>query len=516
MIKSLHFIHHFEGGGAQRVARDIAALTGGDMIDAQSLRDLGVTLQQYRESMGYSVIIIHWGVHHEEANYLNGLTAPFIAYCHTTWKMLPDIPGMIKLAPSTYVAKQINALVMHPFTKISVKHPRTKIPQIVGFFSRFDEKLIYDWPIHYKQLGGAITVGGDGKFAGLWRTQAPEINWSGWVTDPTEFLKTIDIFAYPIRDEAFGIVLLEAMAMGLPIVTFDVGGISDIVKHGETGFLVSTWDEFSQRVKELLSDFSLYKHMSKAALVRSKYFNEDNMVHDLDDVLALLYPKTTVILPTFNRPKLLDRAIKSIKNQDYPSVSISIVRDGGSDVCYDKYVKTLPTNKGLAAVRNAAMKNANPQTQFFVFLDDDDQLVPRAVRKLVEPMIRDESIGVTYGRMVSEDARGYRQVMPQYRNFSMDELMKGPPLSPSCVAIRKSVFDEHGGWDESMQNMPEDVELWVRLGKAGVKFHFVNDILTRYATVGAESLTTHSYASGKHVEGLRYIEDKHGVKLQWA
>lgn len=47
-----------------------------------------------------------------------------------------------------------------------------------------------------------------------------------------------DVFAMPTRAECFGIAFIEAMAAGLPVIAGDVGGVSDIVEDGKTGWLI--------------------------------------------------------------------------------------------------------------------------------------------------------------------------------------------------------------------------------------------------------------------------------------
>ena len=63
----------------------------------------------------------------------------------------------------------------------------------------------------------------------------------GFVEDEKKplYYKAADIFCLPSTTmaESFGIVNLEAMAAGIPIVASDLGGIPDIVKHGENGLL---------------------------------------------------------------------------------------------------------------------------------------------------------------------------------------------------------------------------------------------------------------------------------------
>ena len=67
-----------------------------------------------------------------------------------------------------------------------------------------------------------------------------------------------------IYPEAFGIVGIEALMRGLPVVGFDVGGVSTWLKDNENGFLVPVKNtvKLTERVELLLSDEELYKEMS--------------------------------------------------------------------------------------------------------------------------------------------------------------------------------------------------------------------------------------------------------------
>lgn len=76
-----------------------------------------------------------------------------------------------------------------------------------------------------------------------------------------------DVLLLPSELEAFGLAALEAMACGVPPVATRVGGVPELIAHGEDGFLEAVGDIAAQaaRVVELLTDERLYRRVSEAA-----------------------------------------------------------------------------------------------------------------------------------------------------------------------------------------------------------------------------------------------------------
>ena len=101
-------------------------------------------------------------------------------------------------------------------------------------------------------------------------------------------LSVMDVFMFtPRRKEGLGLVLLEALAAGKPVVATDVGGVSSIVKDGINGFLVrpSRPELLVEPTIRLLKDKELYRKMSQAGReVAIQKFSIDGMT---DKVRAL-------------------------------------------------------------------------------------------------------------------------------------------------------------------------------------------------------------------------------------
>ncbi len=84
-----------------------------------------------------------------------------------------------------------------------------------------------------------------------------------------------DIFVLPTRSDVFSLACIEAMAMGLPVITTNVGGIGEIVVDGENGFIVPVDDEWAllERLRVLLGNAELRTRLGKNGrqLVESKF-----------------------------------------------------------------------------------------------------------------------------------------------------------------------------------------------------------------------------------------------------
>ena len=105
-----------------------------------------------------------------------------------------------------------------------------------------------------------------------------------------EFYRDTSVVVVPsVWPEPMGLVGLEAMRAALPVVAFDVGGISAWLRDGENGFLVPWMDrtQFARRIDELLGDKALARVMGERGLERVKRdFDFDRYIAALENVFA--------------------------------------------------------------------------------------------------------------------------------------------------------------------------------------------------------------------------------------
>jgi glycosyltransferase involved in cell wall biosynthesis len=149
-----------------------------------------------------------------------------------------------------------------------------------------------------KTLEGVALIVGDGPLRGRFEAQAQQlgianrVRFLGSVSDDelAALYRACNVFVLPsvTRQEAFGVVQLEAMAVGKPVVSTDVGtGVGWVNRNGETGFVVPPRDvaALQHAIARLLADPSLQHSMGNAAIKRvHTAFTVERMI---DDILAL-------------------------------------------------------------------------------------------------------------------------------------------------------------------------------------------------------------------------------------
>jgi glycosyltransferase involved in cell wall biosynthesis len=119
------------------------------------------------------------------------------------------------------------------------------------------------------------------------------VRFLGFTTDSATVLRGADLFVSPSWAESFPYVILEAMALGVPIVATRVGGVGEAVRDGDTGLLVPPRDaaSLSRAIGSLISDRDRADEMGARARseVRAR-FTRERMLEGLAtvyrDVLA--------------------------------------------------------------------------------------------------------------------------------------------------------------------------------------------------------------------------------------
>ncbi len=149
-------------------------------------------------------------------------------------------------------------IVMHVSNFRAVK----RIPDVVEIFARIR-----------KEVPARLIMVGDGPERPRAVEKAEELGvgdhvlFLGKHASVDELLACADLFLLPSKNESFGLAALEALASGVPVIATDMGGIPELVRHGETGFLfpLGAVQDMGEAGAYLLKDFDRWARFSEAA-----------------------------------------------------------------------------------------------------------------------------------------------------------------------------------------------------------------------------------------------------------
>lgn len=104
---------------------------------------------------------------------------------------------------------------------------------------------------------------------------SPQLQWYGFQENPYGLLKNSKVLCIPSKWEGFGLVAIEAMSLGKPVVASNVGGLKNII-NDECGFVGDTQEGLEKALYELLTDENIYTKKSNSALKRVKLYDNVN------------------------------------------------------------------------------------------------------------------------------------------------------------------------------------------------------------------------------------------------
>ncbi len=177
----------------------------------------------------------------------------------------------------------------------------------------------------------------------------------------------------------------------------------------------------------------------------------------------------SIIIPTYNRANLVQRAIKSVLTQTYKNIEIIVVDDGSEDNTEEivrefnderiKYIRN-KENKGVAASRNIGLKFS--KGKYITFLDSDDEFLPEKIEKQVEFLKQREELDF----VVCEGCR---------KNENNEIKLRRKTYSLLQVLIKKDAFEKIGNFDENFY-FADDTDILIRM-MYFLKYDKINEIL---------------------------------------
>jgi len=207
-------------------------------------------------------------------------------------------------------------------------------------------------------------------------------------------------------------------------------------------------------------------------------------------------PLCSIIIPTYNHGKYIERSVECAVGQTYPNVEVIVVDDGSTDDTAERvkrfgdrvrYIKK--ANSGRGDSRNRALTESSGK--YIQFLDADDTIDHEKLARQVPILEGDDDLAVVYSDCSCNDHEGTDLGNASY-SLRDDE-------DPLPVLLKRTLFGIHAGLtgraaivDVGMFDphplAQEDWDLWLKLALRGYKYRYVPGDLAHYDQQGSSTV----------------------------
>jgi glycosyltransferase involved in cell wall biosynthesis len=236
--------------------------------------------------------------------------------------------------------------------------------------------------------------------------------------------------------------------------------------------------------------------------------------------------RVSVLVPTYNRPRLLREAIASaaMQTMDSADFDVLILNDGEPMAREPEFGRVIDLpHGGLSAALNAGLREA--QGEFVTVLPDDDLLYPDALYVLDQALsAAPTTVGAVYSLPQYTDEHGVPTSTPKrlqaYLNahprITWEHVARGDGFFVHGIGTmyRREALEDIGGWDVELPTA-EEFDLHLRLLHAGWDFHAVDAVTVAYRQhSGGKSQVRQRRRSIRRVHALRRIYSRLGLSAK--
>lgn len=292
---------------------------------------------------------------------------------------------------------------------------------------------------------------------------------------------------------SFGV--LEAMACGVPVLSWNYGGTAEAIEHGVTGYLAEpgNYDDLVDGLYHCLTHRDTLGNNARQ-VVLDRYDVRQNITQYIDVYQQAVKhedrPKVSVIVPCHNLGRFLPACIESVKKQTYQDWELIIIDDASTDNTWEvaerfktSRIKVLrnDTNRHVSASRNRAILSA--KGHYILPLDADDRLYPNALEKLVDELDASRDYQIVGGNLViynehDLNGNGMRSGWPN--NTDYEQQIAGNNRMPYASMYRRKVWENIGGYRERIRSGVEDADFWTRALSYGYRPKIIKEDTLAY------------------------------------
>ena len=187
-------------------------------------------------------------------------------------------------------------------------------------------------------------------------------------------------------------------------------------------------------------------------------------------------PLVSVVTPSYNQASFLDTTIRSVLEQDYPSVEYFVMDGASSDGSVDVIRKYADRLRGWVSEKDRGQGDAinkglaRTKGEIVAWLNSDDYYLPKAISSAVKTFKQNPEAALVYGNMLAVDEDGKTFNTLNYKQLTLEDLLCFQIIGQPAVFMRRSALQSAGGLDPTFHFML-DHHLWIRIAQQGKIFH---------------------------------------------
>ncbi len=344
-----------------------------------------------------------------------------------------------------------------------------------------------------QQLDTAIDrLGANGRVRILGEVAVPELR---------ARLETAGALLVLSEHEGFCVPIVEAQALGVPVVAHDAGAVAETL--GDGGLLLSDRapETVAGALVRVLPGGPDRERVLAAQRERRERFSRPRIRQDLEAALDWIaahpmpvlpepaLPSVSVVVCTYNRDWVLEKCLEALRRMDYPDFEVVVVDGPSTDRTarvLDRFPEVKRVNnpqRNLSISRNLGI--AASAGEIVAFIDDDAMAAPDWLQELVD-VYRDPNVGGAGGHVYGPGGVHLQFDRGIISRWSLPRAVRDEPADENAphgewfnilmgtnCSFRRSVLEEIGGFDENYEYYHDEADVCVRVIRAGYRIEHV-------------------------------------------
>ncbi len=292
--------------------------------------------------------------------------------------------------------------------------------------------------------------------------------------------------------EGFGMPLLEAFAAGAPVICSNTTSLPEV--GGEAILSCDPFDieAMSSLMVQISQDQDLRIELTRRGKERLALFSWEHSARNLREAFQRVSlrqippsskddPLVSIVTPSYNQGRFLQRTIESVLNQTYPKIEYMVMDGGSSDESVeilrsygDRFHWVSEKDEGQTDAINKGFSRSHGE--ILAYLNSDDVLQPEAVEKIVNFLSNHPEVDLVYGDAYYIDQDDRVTGMYRTREYSFRCLTGEDFICQPASFWRRRIAERVGPFDNSLY-IVMDYDYWLRIAIAGGTIVHLNEIL---------------------------------------